>query len=77
MVPNPHAICACHTAAVRWVAETNATNWEENHLWAMPVVAETYDGVPSDINGLRVTETHARAKRDAARPGSGARGKRR
>ena len=69
LISNSHAIGPCHTAAVRWMVETYGTTWEENHLWAMPVVAETYDGVLNDINGLHVTEAHARAALDAARPG--------
>ncbi|WP_250637305.1 P1 family peptidase [Salipiger sp. CCB-MM3] len=59
----------CHTAAVRWMIETYGSTWEDNHLWAMPVVAETYDGVLNDINGLHVTEALARQALDAAKPG--------
>ncbi|MBU2961021.1 P1 family peptidase [Citreicella sp. C3M06] len=69
MISNSHAIGACHTAAVRWMIETYGAAWEDNHLWAMPVVAETYDGVLNDINGLHVTEALARRALDAARPG--------
>lgn len=69
MISNTHAVGACHTAAVRWMVETYGAAWEGNHLWAMPVVAETYDGVLNDINGLHVTEAHARAALDTARPG--------
>ncbi|WP_158970532.1 P1 family peptidase [Chachezhania sediminis] len=69
MISNSHAIGPCHTAAVRWMIETYGAAWEDNHLWAMPVVAETYDGVLNDINGLHVTEAHARAAIDAAKPG--------
>lgn len=69
MISNSHAIGPCHTAAVRWMVETYGATWEDNHLWAMPVVAETYDGVLNDINGLHVTEAHARAALDDARPG--------
>ncbi|AWI85192.1 aminopeptidase [Alloyangia pacifica] len=69
MISNSHAIGPCHTAAVRWMVETYGATWEDNHLWAMPVVAETYDGVLNDINGLHVTEDLARRALDAARPG--------
>lgn len=69
MISNSHAIGLCHTAAVRRMVETNGTTWEENQLWDMPVVAETYDGVLNDTNGLHVTEAHARAALDAATPG--------
>ena len=69
LLTNTHAVGAAHQAAVRWMVETYRPTWEDNHLWAMPVVAETYDGVLNDINGLHVAETHARAALDAARPG--------
>ncbi|MDK3019242.1 P1 family peptidase [Pseudodonghicola flavimaris] len=74
MISNSHAIGPCHTAAVRWMIETYGATWEDNHLWAMPVVAETYDGVLNDINGLHVTEACARAALEAARPGPVAEG---
>ena len=70
LLTNTHAVGAAHQAAVRWMVETYGPAWENNHLWAMPVVGETYDGVLNDINGLHVTEAHARAALDAARPGA-------
>ena len=32
------------------------------HLWAMPVIAETYDGATNDINGRHVKEAHVRGE---------------
>jgi len=61
MITNSHAIGPVHAAAVRWIIETCGDTWEGNHLWAMPVVAEAYDGVLNDINGLHVTKAHGRA----------------
>lgn len=69
MVTNSHAVGPAHTAATRWMIETWSEQWEANHLWALPIVAETYDGVLNDINGLHVTEAHARAAIDAAQLG--------
>jgi D-aminopeptidase len=43
------------------MAERYRNQFEAMHLWAMPVVAETYDGRLSDINGRHVTEAHALA----------------
>lgn len=74
MITNGHSVGIVHQAAVRWMIETYGERWENNHLWAMPVVAETYDGVLNDINGLHVTEVHARAALDAARSGPVAEG---
>ncbi len=61
LITNTHAIGAAHEAAVRWMIKTYRAQWESNHLWAMPVVAETYDGVLNDINGLHVRPEHALA----------------
>ena len=61
MITNSHGIGMAHHAATRWMLEQYAHEWDNNHLWAMPVVAETYDGVLNDINGMHVTAEHARA----------------
>ncbi|MEO8242703.1 MAG: P1 family peptidase [bacterium] len=59
LITNTHAIGACHTAAVTWMIDTYADHFRNDHAWAMPVVAETYDGVLNDINRLAVTPHHA------------------
>jgi len=74
MITNSHAVGPVHASAVRWMIETYGEVWENNHLWAMPVVAETYDGALNDINGLHVTEAHGRAALDAAKGGPVAEG---
>ncbi|TBV06438.1 DmpA family aminopeptidase [Phytopseudomonas dryadis] len=66
---NSHSVGIVHQAATRWMIEHYAAAWRDHHLWAMPVVAETYDGVINDINGLHVSEADARAAVDAARDG--------
>src|SRR3546814_12781323 len=45
--------------ATQWMLQQYGRVWQAHHLWAMPVVAETYDGVLNDINGLHVTAEHA------------------
>lgn len=69
LITNTHAVGIAHQAATRWMIETYGAVWENNHLWAMPVIAETYDGVLNDINGMHLQEAHARAAIDAATPG--------
>ena len=64
---NTHSVGAVHQAAVRFMIETYADHFGDHHAWAMPVVAETYDGLVNDICGLHVTEQHAlEALRSAA-----------
>ena len=73
-ITNTHSVGIVHHAAVRWMIRTYGETWRREHLWAMPVVAETYDGVLNDINGQHVTETDALAALDCAAPGPVAEG---
>ena len=69
MITNTHGVGRVHQAAVQWIIDTYPEHWGSEHLWAMPVVAETYDGTLNDINGLHVTEDHAREALDQAANG--------
>ena len=71
---NSHSVGIVHHATVRYLIETYADHYRKYHAWAMPVVAETYDGVCSDICGLHVTEAHALAALRGARGGAVAEG---
>ena len=73
-ITNTHSVGIVHHAATRWMIRTYASDWERHHLWAMPVVAETYDGVLNDINGQHLGEADALAALDAAAPGPVAEG---
>jgi len=53
---NSHNIGIVHHTATKWMIKNYKKQWTENHLWAMPVVAETYDGVLSNINSQPITE---------------------
>lgn len=69
-ISNSHAIGMVHHGATRWMLRHYRQAWENSHLWAMPVVAETYDGVLNDINGLHVTAEDAIEAIDAAGDGA-------
>ncbi|MGA2777312.1 MAG: P1 family peptidase [Steroidobacteraceae bacterium] len=56
---NTHSVGTVHQAAVRFMIETYSEQFRTHHCWAMPVVAETYDGLVNDICGLHITEQHA------------------
>lgn len=73
-ITNTHSVGVVHHAAVRWMIRRYRHDFDDLHLWAMPVVAETYDGVLSDICGQHVTEADALAALDAARSGPVAEG---
>ena len=56
---NSYSLGIVHHAAVHYMIDTHKDHFRKFHAWAMPVVAETYDGVCSDICGFHVTEDHA------------------
>ena len=47
LITNTHSVGIVHHAAVRWMIRRYRRDFDDLHLWAMPVVAETYDGVLS------------------------------
>ncbi len=68
-ITNTHSVGIVHHAATRWMLDTYADTFRQEHLWAMPVVAETYDGVLNDINGQHVGVEHALAALNEADEG--------
>ncbi len=73
-ITNTHGVGAVHHGVTRWMIDRYAEYFAQDHAWAMPVVAETYDGVLNDINALHVTPDHARAALEAATSGPVAEG---
>ena len=73
-ITNTHSVGMVHHAATKWIIQNYAGRWESEHLWAMPVVAETYDGVLNDINGQHITEENALFAINAATSGPVAEG---
>ena len=57
-ITNSHSIGMAHHATVKWMIENNPDRFVDDHGWAMPVIAETYDGLTNDICGLHVEEHH-------------------
>ncbi len=58
-ITNTHSVGMVHHAATQWMIERYAEQWQNKHLWAMPIVAETYDGILNDINGQHITASDA------------------
>ncbi len=73
-ITNTHSVGMVHHGATRWMIDTYADYFREEHAWAMPVVAETYDGVLNDINGQHVTADRAIAALNTAASGPVAEG---
>lgn len=74
LITNTHAVGATHLGATQWMIGHYADYFRKEHAWAMPVVAETYDGVLNDINALHVQPEHALAALEARSAGPVAEG---
>ena len=64
MITNTHSVGVVRDAVVGWMVER-----DPSHLWLLPVVAETWDGVLNDLNGFHVRPEHAVAALESARGG--------
>ena len=53
---NTHSVGMVHHSVTSWMINHYGEFWSNNHIWAMPVVAETYDGVLNDINGQHISQ---------------------
>ncbi|OYU41077.1 MAG: aminopeptidase [Pseudorhodobacter sp. PARRP1] len=73
-ITNTHGVGAVHHGATQWMIAHYDAFFQKDHGWAMPVVAETYDGILNDINALHVTPDHAVAALSAAKAGPVAEG---
>ncbi|MGC1489114.1 MAG: P1 family peptidase [Albidovulum sp.] len=73
-ITNTHGVGAVHDGATRWMIRRYAQYFAKGDAWAMPIVAETYDGMLNDINAMHVTSDHAVAALEAAASGPVAEG---
>jgi len=64
MITNTYSVGPLHTAAIEWGVARG-----KNFDWALPVVAETWDGGLNDIGGFHVTLEHGRKALAEARSG--------
>lgn len=75
LLTNTHAVGRAHHAAIAWMTRRYARHFAPGRrVWAMPVVAETYDGRLSDITAQALTEAHMLAALERAAPGPVAEG---
>src|SRR5579859_4227996 len=68
---NTHSVGAVRDALVR---DAIARHNKDDIFWALPVVAETYDGLLNDINGLHVKPEHVLQAIESASAGPVAEG---
>ena len=73
-ITNTHSVGMVHHAAVGWMINQYPDFFIDDHAWAMPVIAETYDGLTNDICGRHITEDHVLAALNSATSGPVAEG---
>ncbi len=74
-ITNTHSVGVVRDAIVSWHAQHGLTDPIAPGLfWMLPVVAETYDGMLNDINGMHVKPKHVWAALDNATSGAVAEG---
>jgi L-aminopeptidase/D-esterase-like protein len=71
LITNTHSVGDVHSGAISWLRDNARSALVQ---WALPVVAETWDGFLNDINGQHVTPQHAIDALNAARGGAVAEG---
>ncbi len=62
MITNTHSVGIVRDAVIEWQYQNKffkPLNGTTDVFWALPVVAETYDGLLNDINGFHVKKEHA------------------
>ena len=62
MITNTHSVGVVRDAVIEWQYKNKIFNTLYNIkdlFWALPVVAETYDGSLNDINGFHIKKEHA------------------
>jgi D-aminopeptidase len=70
-ITNTHSVGVVRDAMVSWHAQRGLTDpIAPGIFWMLPVVAETYDGVLNDINGMHVKARHVWAALDNAAGGA-------
>jgi len=66
MITNTHSVGVARDAVIDWLVRAG----HGRQPWALPVVAETYDGFLNDINGFHVSSQHIFEALDKAHGGA-------
>ena len=73
MITNTHSVGVVRDAVIEWRVKNGAPD-SSGYWWSLPLVAETWDGFLSDVNGFHVKREHAFAAIESARGGRVAEG---
>ena len=64
-ITNTHSVGVVRDAVIEWMIKRPSAQ-----PWALPMVAETFDGLLNDVNGFHVKREHAFSALDGARGGA-------
>ena len=64
-ITNTHSVGVVRDTTIKWLLDHKMSR----QPWALPVVAETWDGWLNDLNGFHVKPEHVFAALDSAKPG--------
>lgn len=73
LITNTHSVGVVRDATIAWRLKAGPPD-SSGFSWALPVVAETWDGYLNDINGMHVNPTHVFNALESARGGPVAEG---
>lgn len=69
-ITNTHSVGVVRDSVVSWLIDNQLTGDHFKDLyWLLPVVAETWDGILNDINGIHVKKEHVYEALDSAGTG--------
>ena len=68
MITNTHSVGIVRDSVIQWLRSHDLLK-SGNYPWALPVVAETWDGALNDLNGFHVQPQHVFAALDSATSG--------
>jgi len=69
MITNTHSVGTVRDAFLKWQVAQSRNVGVGTNLWGLPVVAETWDGFLSDINGFHVTDADTVVALESAKSG--------
>lgn len=70
MITNTHSVGVVRDAVISWEAENDLMGpFFRDLYWRLPVVAETWDGILNDINGMHVKPQHVYGALNSAESG--------
>lgn len=71
LITNTHSVGVVRDSTISWMIDNNLTSpLKDDLFWLLPVVAETWDGILNDINGMHVKKEHVYNALNSAKSGA-------